>query len=221
MYTICESYAPFFPFLVASIRSGYSEGIDVKSSHAHEIAAAFFGYRSYSAAKNAGLDKQIGIFLPLNQGKTPQFRFYTQTFVDTAKSRICKLLPNISDNQVIEIINRLDYFYELECDKVDGFIARISRQLAVLYDIESGEFENYVFVSDEDWMIANEIVFLDDYIPNTFCSTPWSEFEVLPLSKPLPIGDNLHQFNVDIFANIISFLKPDFVLSFLPNDTSR
>lgn len=214
MFTITESYIPFFPSIVSSIRSDYVNGLPIKSGHAHEIASAFFGYKSYSAAKAEGLDKQIGIFLPSNRGKTPQFQFYIAPCVEVAEARIYKLLPNISDYQVEEIISRLNSFYDFECDKVNGFVSRISRQLAELYDKETSRFEHYVLVTDEDWIIANEIIFRDDFIPHSYCSMPWYECDVLPFSKPMSLGDNLHQFNVDIFANIISFLKPDFMRIF-------
>lgn len=209
MYTISEIYSPFFPSVISLLKLEYRSGVVIKTSHAHEIASAFFGYKTYAAAKSAKLHEKVGIFNTNLGNTTPEFQFFVQQHPEAAVSRLNKLRPDMQVEQVEEVINRLKTFYELESDLTNGFIARITRQLRSVFDRKNQTFNYSVWTTDEDWKFACEIVISNDYTPHSFCHMPWFEFEILATSKRLPGDDTLHQFNPDIFANIVNYLNPD------------
>lgn len=208
MYKVTDNYMPFLPCLIKLLRQKHDDEVLLKSGHAHEIASAYFGFKSYASAKTAKLNQQIGIFPQADKNLTTHVQFFIKPELTIAKIRINKLLPELTNCQTEKILSRLDDFYIYESGTYSGFVARLTRQLSIQYNRDQKDFSGSALMTYGDWRIANEIVFGDDYIPQTFCSYPLSDFEVIGKAEPLLVGDHLYQCNIDTMANIINFVDP-------------
>lgn len=208
MYNVLESYPPFYNEFVELVKIPFQEN-KIRSSHAHEIVSAYFGYKSKSAATSAKIHQQIGIFSDADNNLTSYAKFNLQPNAALASARINKLIPALNDQYLDEILNRLDYMYGLESNVVSGFCCRMARQLKNRYSKEHQCFIGSALLIEEDRDICTKITLLDSYTPHSYISLPYFEFEVLTVSKPLTAGDKLHEINIDIIVNVLHFLNPE------------
>jgi hypothetical protein len=211
MYSTLNIYCPFFPSFVASLRAEINGDVIVKSSHAYEIVSAFLGYKSYAAAKVFKIDQQIGIFhVAAGLSNLPD-RFYASPDFKLASSRIHRLMPDLTDAYSEILLKRLDSCYEYESGWISGYISRMSRQLSRNYEHNQDNISGSVYLIQEDLKISGDIASFDEYESFTFSHLPLPEIQVIAMSKPLTVGDKLHQVNAKVIANIVNFIAPNVI----------
>lgn len=210
MYSISDSYSPFLRSFVDSIRKNNLGATDIGSSHAYEIAAAYFGFKSYASAKDSGLDKKIGIIHESETKHCTNIGDLARIQVNPtlARERIKGIRPQASELDIADILSRLNNSLKNEADRINGFIARMHRQLTDLYEERIGAFSGSVHLIYADWIIAGEIASSDNFIGETYTHLPWPEIQAIAVTTPMPVGDRLYPINVDVIVNILNFINP-------------
>lgn len=213
-----KMYSPFFPSYVdVLVEELSSNGIKIKRTHAHELVATFFGFKSYAAFKSQRLDDQY---------KSPTSAIESD---DALLERAQKLESNlgfpVTDDLINLIYSSLLGLYSYESSQIGGAFIRALRQMKDNLYPNTRVFEGSIFLDIDDLTVFGDIASSDDFEPSllypldypeifyivkgieAFNSQLTKDHLELEMKPPIVLGD--------VLANIIEWYSPGKVETFI------
>ena len=144
-------YIEFFPTYVDAVKFEVRQrGENIKSGHAHELASAFFGFKTYAAFKASDLNNAISPPKTLPDESESLLSDRWQKLED-------KLSFTVDDDITRAVYNRLALFYNYEASRQGGAFLRALRQMKKNFDYERNLIMHSIYLDMEDITVFGDL----------------------------------------------------------------